>query len=465
MDKRGHVIPMRTVTTTTSWPWAPGKRRTKEERLQLLDMVLKILVPAFLFVCFIAALKYGSFNGYLTLLSRQSFATPLLGLGAGFTLCVLGFQVVRTILWWRYKPYPLPQGPLPAVTVIIPAYNEGAMVEKALYSAAASDYPADKLEIICIDDGSKDDTWTYIDRARQRFPHLIKAIRFSRNRGKKEGLYAGFTQGKGEIFVTMDSDSVIGPDTLRQIVAPLVHDPKVGAVAGNVKVYNRFRSLLARMLAVRFVLAFDFLRASQSMYGFVACTPGALSAYRRSAVLPILEKWRHQTFLGVPATIGEDRALTNFVLRQGYYSVYQRTAQVHTVVPETYRGLCKMFLRWDRANFRESWVQLTYMFTNYRSKDRLLPILDFFITQIEFPLTYLFMGLLFFSFYLYPIVMVKFFAGLGVLTMVYMLYYLSQERDWEFIYGIIYSYFAFFALNWVQPYAFLTLRNSRWLTR
>jgi len=428
-------------------------------------LILKVLVPAFLFVCFVAALKYGSFNGYLTLLSRQSFATPLLGLGAGFTLCVLGFQLVRTILWWRYRPYPLPQGNLPSVTVIIPAYNEGAMVEKALYSAAASDYPADKLEIICIDDGSKDDTWTYIDRARQRYPDLIKAIRFPRNRGKKEGLYAGFTQGKGEIFVTMDSDSVIGPDTLKQLVAPMVHDPQIGAVAGNVKVYNRFRSLLARMLAVRFVLAFDFLRASQSMYGFVACTPGALSAYRRKAVLPILEKWRHQTFLGVPAIIGEDRALTNFVLRQGYYSVYQRTAQVYTVVPETYKGLCKMFLRWDRANFRESWVQLTYMFTRYRSKDRLLPILDFFITQMEFPLTYLFMGLLLFSFYLYPIVMVKFFAGLGVLTMIYMLYYLTQERDWEFIYGIIYSYFAFFALNWVQPYAFLTLRNSRWLTR
>jgi hyaluronan synthase len=61
--------------------------------------------------------------------------------------------------------------------------------------------------------------------------------------------------------------------------------------------------------------------------------------------------------------------------------------------------------------------------------------------------------------------MVKFFAGLGVFTLVYMLYYLSQERDWEFIYGILYSYFAFFALNWVQPYAFLTVRNSRWLTR
>jgi hyaluronan synthase len=455
---------MRTVTTT-SYPWAPGKRRSEEERLQTLDLILKIAVPAFLFICFMAALKYGSFDGYLNLLSRQTFATPLLALGAGFTLCVLGFQVVRTFLWWRYRPYPLPQGTLPEVTVVIPAYNEGAMVEKALYSAAASDYPAGKLEIVCIDDGSRDDTWFYIERAQRRHPDLIKAIRFPENRGKKEGLVAGFSQGRGEIFVTMDSDSVIEPDTIKHIVAPMVQDPKIGAVAGNVKVYNRFRSLLARMLAVRFVLAFDFLRASQSMYGFVACTPGALSAYRRVAVLPILDTWLKQTFLGAPATIGEDRALTNYVLRQGFYAVYQRTALVHTVVPETYNGLCKMFLRWDRSNFRESLVQLGFIFSKYRTKDRLLPVADFFVTQMEFPLTYLFLGLLWFSLAVYPIVMVKFFAGLGVLTMLYMLYYLSQERDWEFIYGIIYSYFAFFALNWVQPYAFLTIRNSRWLTR
>jgi hyaluronan synthase len=126
---------MRTVSTTTTFPWAPGKWRTKEEeRLQTLDLVLKILVPALLFICFVVALKYGSFNGYLNLLSRKGWASPLLALGAGFTFCLLGFQVVRTFLWWRYKPYPLPKGPLPSVTVIIPAYNEGAMVEKALYS-------------------------------------------------------------------------------------------------------------------------------------------------------------------------------------------------------------------------------------------------------------------------------------------------------------------------------------------
>jgi hyaluronan synthase len=453
-------------TTTTAFPLTQGKWRSPEEqRLQFLDPFLKITVPVILLICLLLALKVGSFNGYVQLLSRRSFGSPLMALGASFTLAYLGFQVVRTILWWRYKSYPLSPGPLPRVTVIIPAYNEGALVEKAIYAAAASDYPADRLEILCIDDGSQDDTWFYIDRARNRYPHLIKAMRFPRNRGKKEALYAGFTRGKGEFFVTIDSDSIIAPDTVKQVIAPMRQNPRISAVAGNVKVYNRVGCLLARMLAVRFVLAFDFLRASQSMYGCVTCTPGALSAYRAKVLKPILKEWRRQTFMGQAANIGEDRALTNFVLRQGYYTVYQRSAVVHTMVPETYRGLCRMYLRWDRSNFRENWVQLKFIFTRYREKHRLLPIIDFFITQIEFPLTYLFLGLLVGSFFIYPVVMLKFFAGLGVFTLIWMYYYIHQERDLEFVYGILYSYFAFFFLNWVQPYAFLTVRNDRWLTR
>lgn len=453
-------------TTTSASPWMHGKWRSREyRRIQLLDLILKIMVPLALSVCFIVAIKVGSFNGYLQLLSSKSYGSPLMALGAGFTLTYLAFQLVRTVLWWRYKPYPLPEGPLPRVTVIIPAFNEGAMVEQAIHSAAASDYPADRLEIICIDDGSKDDTWKYIDRAQKRYPKLIKAIRFPKNRGKKEGLFTGFTRGKGEFFVTIDSDSIIKPDTVRQVIAPMLQDPQVGAVAGNVKVFNRVRCLLARMLAVRFVLAFDFLRASQSMYGFVTCTPGALSAYRATAVKPILEEWRRQTFMGLPANIGEDRALTNLVLRQGFHTVYQRSALVYTKVPETYRGLVRMYLRWDRSNFRENWVQLKFIFSSYRQKQRLLPILDYFITQIEFPLTYLFLGMLLVSFVTYPMVMVNFFAGLGVFTLLWMYYYIHQERDLEFIYGILYSYFAFFCLYWVQPWAFLTVRNDRWLTR
>src|SRR5690606_22433695 len=113
-------------------------------------------------------------------------------------------------------------------------------------------------------------------------------------------------------------------------------DPRVGAVGGKVSVLNRFESLLPRMLHVRYVLAFDFLRSAQSCYGTVYCCPGAFSAYRLSLVRRVLPAWLNQTFLGVACNTGEDRALTNDILALGYNSVYQRTAVVHTLVPESY---------------------------------------------------------------------------------------------------------------------------------
>lgn len=435
------------------------------ERFKSVDLLIKIFVPLGLLVSFWVALQVGSLDGYLALFSLRTYHKPLMAVGAAYSLAFLIFQAVRTYFWWRYRPYPLPPGPLPRVTVIIPAYNEGAMVEKAIYSVAASDYPADRLEIICIDDGSKDNTWEYMQRAQSRCPELIRLIRFPENRGKREALYAGFTQGTGEFFVSVDSDSVIEPVTLKQIVAPMLQDPKIGGVAGNVKVYNRSVNLITRMLWVRFVLAFDFLRASQSGYRFVFCTPGALSAYRRDAIFPILEEWLKQTFLGAPCTIGEDRAFTNLILRQGYDTVYQRSAVVYTMVPETYKGMCRMFLRWDRSNFRESYVQLKFMFSRYRRQHRVLPIVDFFIRELEFPLSCIFIPLLLVSIIISPVVLVKFLTALALISFILTVYYLSTERDMDFVYGVLYAFYAFLFVKWIRPYAFLTLRDGRWLTR
>jgi len=438
-------------------------------RLRLLgrpgvDLVLKLLVPALLAALLIISLKLGSLDAYLQLLSRQRYVSILPALGAFYALAVLGFQGLRTVLWAGYRPYPLAPGPLPFLSVIIPAYNEGAMVEKCIQSVAAADYPPGKLEIICVDDGSTDDTWLYLEQARRRWPQLVKTLRFPANRGKKEALYAGFRQGQGEVFVTIDSDSVIDRDALRHLVAPLLQEARMGAVAGNVKVLNRHQSLMGKMQGVRFV-NLDFLRASQSRYRAVVCTPGSLSAYRRAALIPCLEAWRRQTFLGAPCPHSEDRALTNFILRAGYYTYYQRPAVVYTLVPETYAGVCKMYLRWERGNVRESFVQLGYLFTRYRPQHRLLPIVEFFLAQLEFPLTFLFFGLLLASALLYPLILFKFLATLGVASLLNHLYYLWLERDLELVYGVIYSYYAFFLLQWIYPYAFLTVRHRGWLTR
>jgi len=428
------------------------------------DLAIKLLVPILLAVAIVLAYKWGSLSAYWQLLSTRTYSSRLPALAAGYAVVMLAFQILRTILWAGYRPYPLAEAPLPTLTVIIPAYNEGAMVEKAIDSVAAADYPAEKLEIICIDDGSRDNTWLYIQRAQKRYPHLVKAIRFPENRGKKAGLYAGFTQGRGEIFVTVDSDSVIEPEALRHLVAPLQQDEQIGAVAGNVKVYNRHQSLIGKMQAVRFV-NLDYLRASQSRYRTVICTPGSLSAYRRAALLPLLEAWLHQTFLGAPCPHSEDRALTNFILRGGFYTYYQRTALVYTLVPETYRGVCNMYLRWERGNVRESFVQLSYLFTRYRTEHRLLPVVEFFLGQLEYPLALLFFGLLLASIAAHPAMILNLLWLLALGSLLNLIYYFWLERDLDFVYGVIYSFYAFFLLQWIYPYAFATVRDCHWLTR
>ena len=454
---------------TLSWqpppqPVASPLARRRWQTLAWIDPGLKVLIPVLVIVFVVLAAKFGSFQAYMQLLSCHSYTAFLPALGAAYTLVMLIFQLGRTVLWACYRPYPPAAGPLPHLTVIIPAYNEGAMVAKAIAAVAASDYPAGRIEIICIDDGSTDDTWFYISEAQRRYPYLLRPIRFAANRGKKEGLYAGFTRGRGEIFVTIDSDSIIAPDALRHLVAPLLHDGLIGAVAGNVKVYNRNQSLMGKMQGVRFV-NLDYLRASQSLYRAVVCTPGSLSAYRRTALMPHLTAWRRQTFLGAPCHHSEDRALTNFILRDGHYTYYQRTALVYTLVPETYQGVCRMYLRWERGNVRESLVQLGFLFTRYRKKYRLLPIVEFFLAQLEYPLTLLFFGLLLASVAVYPLILINLLAALGVVSLLNLVYYLWLERDLDFVYGIVYSYYAFFLLQWIYPYACLTVRNRHWLTR
>ncbi len=439
----------------------PPSRRA---RFQWLDLSLKALFPFLVAGVVILGLKLGSFGAYLNLLSRQSYTACLPALGACYVLAMVLFQIMRTVLWALYQPCPLQNGPLPYLSVIVPVLNEGPMVEACLESIGSADYPRDRLEIICIDDGSTDDSWEYIVQARDRHPDLIKTIRFPHNLGKKEALYWGFYEARGEVLVTVDSDSLITEEALQHLVAPLLKDARIGAVAGNVKVHNRHDSFIGKMQGVRFV-NLDYLRASQSVYRTVICTPGSLSAYRRAALMPHLEAWRGQTFLGAPCHHSEDRALTNFILRAGYYTCYQRTAVVYTLVPKTYASLCKMYLRWERGNVRESCVMLGYLFTRYRLKYRLMPIVEFFLSQLEYPMSLFFFGVLAASLAAYPAIFFKCLAVLAVISLLNQVYYLWLERDFDFVYGVIYSYYAFFLLQWIYPYAFVTVRDRRWLTR
>ena len=99
------------------------------------------------------------------------------------------------------------------------------------------------------------------------------------------------------------------------------------------------------MQDVRYYVAFRVLKAAESVFGAVTCCPGCFSAYRRQCVLPVLDRWLNQRFLGVRATFGDDRSLTNFLLRH-YKVIYSSTAVATTVVPETHAQFLRQQLRW-----------------------------------------------------------------------------------------------------------------------
>jgi hyaluronan synthase len=374
------------------------------------------------------------------------------------------FLVFRTFLWFWYKPFPTAKiDDAPYLTVVIPAYNEGAMVEKAVDSVASALYPHEKLEIIVIDDGSTDDTWRYILKVALRCPKLVTPVCFQKNRGKRAALEAGFLQAKGEIVVTIDSDSIIEHNSLMNIVGPF-RNPQVGAVAGKVVVYNRYEGIIPRMLHVRYTLAFDFLRAVQSTYGTVYCCPGALSAYRVSVVREVLDRWMKQTFLGASCTYGEDRSMTNFILSRGFETVYQRTAVVHTIAPRTYRKLSKMYLRWDRSYIKEEF-RLFRIIGKRPFLPRLIALIDVCIRNLRYPVSYTVLVLLIIMSLNEPETILRLFLAVGVMAFLNILYYLRSEKSWDFIYGIFYAYFSVFTLFWIFPYALLTLRSRSWMTR
>jgi hyaluronan synthase len=384
----------------------------------------------------------------------------------GFLVLVQSaYTALLSLLWMRYRPYVAPEGATwPRVSVVIPAFNEGPMVERSIRSVARCEYPKELLEIIVVDDGSRDDTFFHIQRLRREHPDLVKLVRFKGNKGKREALCAGFRAATGEVLVTIDSDSEIEARTVHEMVAPFLVSADIGAVAGRVAVLNRDTNI-SRMLEVQYALAFDFGRAAQSTYGCVACCPGALSSFRREAIMPFLDEWANQTFLGRPVNHGEDQALTNIVLRQGYDTVYQRTATIHTLAPVTYMQMSRMFVRWDRSYIVEGFSFAKFMFTRYRAKNRLLPIVTFLVSNLR--LFLFFYGLLNLPLAFRTELTVVFHSAVALLVgaLFTALYYLRVERSFRFLYGVLYAVFSLLLLQWILPWALITVRDERWGTR
>ncbi|WP_430613438.1 glycosyltransferase [Flavobacterium sp. JP2137] len=398
---------------------------------------------------------------------KTSWGPTLMVLTAVLLASQVAFLLYIFFLYLRYRPVAaVSDDLLPSCTIIVPAYNEGKLVLETLRSLAASNYPTDKIQLISIDDGSKDDTWEWMLRAKKELGDRLAIYQQPCNLGKRHALYRGFKLGQGEVFITVDSDSIVKKDTLRNLVSPFVTDENCGAVGGNVRVLNNKKALIPRMLNVSFVFSFEFIRSAQSVLGTVLCTPGALAAYKKEAVMNCLEDWMNQTFMGQPTDIGEDRAMTNMILKQGYKVLFQRDALVLTNIPENYTSLYKMFIRWERSNVRENIMMSKFAFKNFRkgpkTGSRILLINQWIKVIMAYPM----IALMLFFVFTHPILflsaaLLSIFIFSSVQVIFYSKRYTIIESFWVYPYSIFYT----FTLFWITPYAIATANKRGWLTR
>ncbi len=225
----------------------------------------------------------------------------------------------------------------PPVAVLIPAYNEEKVIERTVRAALNSNYP--NLRVIVIDDGSKDRTLEVASRAFADEAEEGRVLVLTKpNSGKASALNYGIEHiGDAELFVGIDADTIIAPDAISRLVPHFVN-PKVGAIAGNAKVGNRV-NLWTRWQALEYITSQNFERRALDVLGAVSVVPGAIGAWRVSAVR---EAGGYHT-----DTVAEDADLTMALLRMGYRVEYEDMALAYTEAPTHANGLMRQRFRWS----------------------------------------------------------------------------------------------------------------------
>jgi hyaluronan synthase len=427
----------------------------------------------------------GILLGVLSLIAwhvvRKATHLRLDTLTALYTIVISSYVLSRFVLAALYRP-PRDAGLEPRCAVIVPAYNEGEAVARTIHALMALDYPADKLEVVVVvvDDGSSDDTWQHMTaaacypdprpeaRIRAQMagaapgdapPSRVRCISLGSNQGKRAAMAAGIRATSAGILVFVDSDSIPARDGVRQLVQGFA-DPRVGAISGLTYVRNAGANLLTRMQAARYYVSFQLLKAAESTLGAVACCSGCFAAYRRSAVLVVLRRWEDQRFLGVECTYGDDRALTNMVLRCGWTAIYDSRAEAWTDVPDRYRTFFRQQLRWKKSWAREGPILLSHI---WRTRARAFP--SVLVNTVAGLLSPVIVGWnLIHPLSHHGALPIVYALGLYLVSMAYGLLYRALRRDGLWLYAFFGTFF-YVAFSGQLLWAILRIRDGKWGTR
>jgi len=300
-------------------------------------------------------LGFGFFR-YVDLMLQALFITAII-LG----VARLAFMAVLA-LWHRLHapgraPPMLDAETGPLVSVLIPCFNEEKVIVASVARILHSNWK--RLEVIVLDDGSADGTATRVREAYAGDPRVT--LMSFENGGKARALNRGLAVARGDVVVALDADTLFPPDTLPRLVRWFA-DPKVGAVAGNAVVGNRL-NLVTRWQALEYVTAQNLERRALAALGAVTVVPGAVGAWRRSAI---------EALGGYPDdTLAEDQDLTIACQRAGWRVEFDPEARAYTEAPDSVRGLLKQRFRWSFGTLQCIWKHRRGLF------NRQQPVLGF----------------------------------------------------------------------------------------
>lgn len=395
------------------------------------------------------------------------------GLGNGllivYTILITVFQLFRLILAFLSNKVLGtveaidPHGDYePSVSIVVPCMNEEDAIGHTLTKCFEANYPKDKLEVIVINDGSTDGTAVEIQKIKKLYPELT-VITFEKNKGKREGMVSGFRVAKGDIVVQLDSDSYIDPKKFRHLITPFAN-PMIGAVCAHADVQNSSQNIITKMQAGYYFIAFRILKAAESALLSVFCCSGCSSAYRKELVLPILDDFLNEYFMGVKVKHGDDRSLTGWILKLGHKTVYTHKVQAYTIAPHTVKQLFKQQARW-----KKSWISNGFFTFKYIFK------IDFFVGLFYYlPLiliSFLTPLVAFYNVYLISVLTLTFpliyLTGGLLITFLYMLYAvrLAKGRKKYIGYFLIWQFLTVTIFSYILYYSLFRFRDQRWGTR
>ena len=388
-----------------------------------------------------------------------------------YSIIAAMFLLTRYLFATFYRPVRIDPNYTPGVSIIIPCFEEEEWIQRTVHSCINQDYPVDKLEVIVVDDCSKDrsaerveeiiaklkeaDTGDHAYRVAER----IRFFRQSANLGKRDAMARGAREARHELLVFVDSDSFLDPFAVRNIVQPF-KDKEMGGVSGRTDVANTYTNALTKMQAVRYSIAFRVMKAAEGYFDAATCLSGPLSCYRRDLVLKYMDAWLNQRFLGQKATFGDDRSMTNFILRHNR-TTYQDSAVCMTIVPRSYKVFLRQQMRWKRSWLRESLIASRFMW-----KKEPFMALSFYmgvLVPIAAPVIVLY-NLIYVPI-MHRVFPTSFIVGMLMMSLLMSMAQLFIRRSTTWIYALWFCLYYEAVLLWQMPVAWVTFWKTTWGTR